>query len=124
MIELAITLKGTGYDSWTLSLAAGEKHDTTVTYDRKHKILTFDRTHSGVHWNLVHSRSMYVTGKEEELSLRILLDRYTVEIFADGGAEVFSALLYTEAESDGIFFESDGEALMDVTAREIVLEEK
>ena len=124
MIELAITLKGTDYDSWTLSLAAGEKHDTTVTYDRKHKILTFDRTHSGVHWNLVHSRSMYVTGKEEELSLRILLDRYTVEIFADGGAEVFSALLYTEVESDGIFFESDGEALMDVTAREIVLEEK
>ena len=31
------------------------------------------------------------TGEEEELSLRILLDRYTVEIFADGGAEVFSA---------------------------------
>ena len=61
---------------------------------------------------------------EEELSLRILMDRYTVEIFAEGGAKVFSALIYTENEAEGIFFESDGKAVMDVTAKEIVLEEK
>ena len=47
-----------------------------------------------------------------------------MEIFAEGGAKVFSALIYTENEAEGIFFESDGEAVMDVTAKEIVLEEK
>ena len=80
-------------------------------------------SYSGVHWNIVHNRSMAVKA-EEELSLRILMDRYTVEIFAEGGAKVFSALIYTENEAEGIFFESDGEAVMDVTAKEIVLEEK
>ena len=59
-------------------LAAGEKHYSTITYDRKAEVLTFDRTYSGVHWNIVHNRSMAVKA-EEELSLRILMDRYTVE---------------------------------------------
>lgn len=61
---------------------------------------------------------------EEELFSSDSVDRYTVEIFAEGGAKVFSALIYTENEAEGIFFESDGEAVMDVTAKEIVLEEK
>ena len=123
MIDLSVTVKGKAYDKWTLYLAAGENHYSTITYDRKAEVLTFDRTYSGVHWNIVHNRSMAVKA-EEELSLRILMDRYTVEIFAEGGAKVFSALIYTENEAEGIFFESDGEAVMDVTAKEIVLEEK
>ena len=79
MIDLSVTVKGKAYDKWTLYLAAGEKHYSTITYDRKAEVLTFDRTYSGVHWNIVHNRSMAVKA-EEELSLRILMDRYTVEI--------------------------------------------
>ena len=88
MIDLSVMAKGKAYDKWTLYLAAGEKHYSTITYDRKAEVLTFDRTYSGVHWNIVHNRSMAVKA-EEELSLRILMDRYTVEIFAEGGAKVF-----------------------------------
>ena len=69
MIDLSVTVKGKAYDKWTLYLAAGEKHYSTITYDRKAEVLTFDRTYSGVHWNIVHNRSMAVKAEEELLSL-------------------------------------------------------
>ena len=51
----------------------------------------------------------------EVLKLRILLDKYSVEVFANDGEKVMSSLFYTPMEADGIVFDCEGEARISVT---------
>ena len=51
---------------------------------------------------------------KEVLKLRILLDKYSVEIFANDGEKVMSSLFYTPMEADNIVFDSDGTAQINI----------
>ena len=51
-----------------------------------------------------------------KLNLRILLDRYSSEIFVNGGEQVLTMTYYSPGEADRITFEACGKACMDVTA--------
>ena len=48
------------------------------------------------------------------LKLRILLDKYSVEIFANDGEKVMSSLFYTPLKADIILFDSDGTAQINI----------
>ncbi|MBQ0059195.1 MAG: GH32 C-terminal domain-containing protein, partial [Lachnospiraceae bacterium] len=48
------------------------------------------------------------------LKLRLILDRYSVEIFANDGEQAASFVLYTPLEADGISFHARGSAKLDV----------
>lgn len=48
------------------------------------------------------------------LKLRILLDKYSVEVFANDGEKVMSSLFYTPLEADDIVFDSDGTACINI----------
>ena len=67
------------------------------------------------------ARSMYVSAPEDVLKLRILIDRYSVEIFANDGEQAMTSLIYTPQEAAGVTFESDGTAVLDVEKYEIVV---
>lgn len=49
-----------------------------------------------------------------ELKVRLILDRFSVEVFINDGEQVMSAVMYTEQEADGISFFADGTVNMDV----------
>lgn len=49
-----------------------------------------------------------------ELKLRIILDRFSVEVFVNGGEQVLSATMYTDQAAEGISFYADGTVNMDV----------
>ena len=51
---------------------------------------------------------------KEVLKLRILLDKYSVEIFANDREKVMSSLFYTPMEADNIVFDSDGTAQINI----------
>ena len=38
----------------------------------------------------------------EKLSLRILMDKFTLEVFVNGGEQAMSTLIYTRLQADGI----------------------
>ena len=48
------------------------------------------------------------------LKLRMILDRFSVEIFVNDGEQVMSATIQTAPEADGISFFADGEVKMDI----------
>ena len=52
--------------------------------------------------------------------MRVILDRFSAEIFVNDGEQVLSAVLYTEQEAEGISFAADGAVRMDVTKYELV----
>lgn len=122
ILDMELVLKGNEYASFRLKLAADEKHYSEIIYDRKNEILTFDRTHSGLTKDATTARSMRVESKNNELSLRILLDRFSVEIFVNGGEQAMTSLVFTPEAANEISFESKDKAYMDIVKYDIVVE--
>ena len=57
----------------------------------------------------------------ECLKLRLILDRYSAEIFINDGANVMTAALYTELSAEEISFSCDGTAIMDIVKYDITV---
>ena len=54
-----------------------------------------------------------------DLNLRILLDRYSAEVFIEDGRKVMTATMYTIESADRITFHADGAVKIDVTKYEL-----
>ena len=48
------------------------------------------------------------------MKLRIILDRFSAEVFVNDGEQVLTITFYTDQSADGISFFADGEAVIDV----------
>ena len=88
-----------------LFLAAND--DATVysklSYDVEKTLLTFDRSHSESGISGLNQRSMSVELVDGQLSLQIFLDRYSLEIFAQGGSKTMTHTIYTEIKHEHFF---------------------
>ncbi len=78
-----------------------------------------DRKFSGSRRAIIHQRRCLVRDRGGEIKLRIILDRYSAEIFVNDGEQVLSATIYTDLQADGISFFADGIVSMDVVKYEI-----
>lgn len=114
-IDMEIQLTGDTYQKYKIKLAAGDSRYSEIIYNRKEKVLTFDRTYSGLKRDVTSMRSMYVEEENGMLSLRVLVDKYSVEIFVNNGEQVMTSLIYTPLSENSISFSSDGEACMNIT---------
>lgn len=54
------------------------------------------------------------------MKLRIILDRFSVEVFVNDGEQTLSAVLYTDQEADGTSFLADGTADMDIVKYDLI----
>ena len=108
--DLTVTVAPDGelYRSFTIKMAADGEHYTSLTYDTYMSQLTIDRSHAGSHCDFVHSRSCEVRRQDGALKLRILLDKNSIEVFANDGEQVMTVWLYTPQSADGISFAADG----------------
>ncbi len=77
-------------------------------------MLKIDRKFSGSRRASIHQRRCLVRGERDGLRLRIILDRYSAEIFVNDGEQVITATLYTELEADQITFYAEGDVELDV----------
>lgn len=65
---------------------------TTVSYDVNQGTLTTDRTYSGQRKDMICSRTMYVDQKDGCIRLRVLLDKYALELFVNDGEQAMTSL--------------------------------
>ena len=54
--------------------------------------------------------------------MRVILDRFSVEVFVNDGEQVMTATMYTDQSADGISFFADGVVNMDVVKYDLVSE--
>ena len=113
-LDMKIALRCRGDGTFTLKFAQDGHRFTALCFQSGPNLLTLDRTHSGFPCNLVHRRTVPVRDRAGELELRLILDRFSVEVFVNGGEQVLSATLYTPQEADGISFHAQGRAEMDL----------
>ena len=103
-IDLSVELAGGDYEEFTIEFAANSRYHTSVTYDAQRQEIIYDRTYSGITRDIACIRKMKIKNPKDTLLLRILLDRYSAEIFVNDGEEVFSANMFTSPDADGIRF--------------------
>lgn len=110
---LDLTLRLQAQDGpFTLKFAQDNSHFTAFTFQPDRSLLTLDRSHSGLPKGHALSRTIPVRSREGLLELRLILDRFSVEAFVNGGEQTLSATLYTPQEATGISFQAQGKAVI------------
>lgn len=87
---------------------------TAISFRPHESLLKVDRKFSGSRRAYIHQRRSLVRVKDGDLKLRIILDRFSAEIFVNDGEQVLTITFYTDQSADHISFFADGEAVMDV----------
>ncbi len=91
-----------------------------VCYDPYEAVVEIDRRYSGTRVDAVHQRSCNVRQSGGRLRLRLILDRFSAEVFVNDGEQVLSMALYADTESDGIRFLASGEAKVSAVLHELL----
>ena len=102
------------YRKFAVRFAQNEEYLTSLSFRPYESVLKIDRKFSGSRRALIHQRRCKVSSREEELKLRIILDRFSAEVFVNDGEQVMTATFYTDPAADGISFFADGRVQMDV----------
>ena len=78
-----------------------------------------DRKFSGSRKVVIHQRRK-VRHEGGRVKLRVILDRFSAEIFVNDGEQVLSLVLYTVQEAEDISFIAEGTVKLDVVKYDLV----
>lgn len=121
-IDMTIEIQEGGYEKFWIQLAKNESFYSEIVYDAKKGTVSFDRNYSGLRRDFICRRSMNVEGRNGKIKLRVLMDKYTVELFVNDGAQAMTSLIYTPLDADKILFNADGTAYIDIVKHDVVVE--
>ncbi len=102
------------FDRFVISIAADEKYHTDIVLRPKENIAKIDRKFSGSRRAIVNQRRAYIPWKNDTIKLRIIMDRYSMEVFFEDGAYVMTASLPTDVSCDGIYFNTNKDAILNI----------
>lgn len=116
VIDMTLTVRPVdkGVNWFKISVAKDGDKETTICYDAARKVIRIDRTKSGLRNDIVSVREFYVDPTREDIKMRILMDRHSVELFVNDGEQAASTIIYTPQTAEAITFDTDGTAVMDV----------
>lgn len=124
IIDMTLNIRpvpGDLYNCFQVNLAKDEECVTTLRYQPDTSILKIDRTYSGCSADVVHTRSLMVRHCDGALKLRILMDRYSIEVFVNDGEQAVSTAIFTRQTACAISFEAVGSVILDVEKYDIQL---
>lgn len=104
------------YHVFEIRFAENASFHTSLSFRPRESVLKIDRKFSGSRRAIIHQRRTLVpdTG-DGKIRLRIILDRFSAEVFVNDGYQVMSVAIYTEVSADGISFFADGGARISIT---------
>ena len=107
------------YRKFAIRFAQDEEHHSAVSFRPHESILKIDRKFSGSRRAIIHQRRSLVSHDAGRLRLRVILDRFSVEIFVGDGEQVLTATVDTPQQAEGISFYADGDVVLDVVKYDI-----
>ena len=107
--ELVLTIDATASKKFSIALRASDIEQTVLTYNLN-GTFKLDRTNSGEPINFQSVREIQ-TEPCDKLKLHIFIDRSSIEVFINDGAEVLSARIYPKRTSQKIIFLPEDELL-------------
>ena len=97
----------------------GRRHYTSLRYHPHESELELDRSYSGSRIAMVHKRSCKVQDNGGSLKLRVVIDRFSAEVFVNDGEQVMSITFKTDLKAEKISFVADGVVKIDILKYEI-----
>ena len=117
-VDITITLRPADekniYKKFAVWFGKDEKHHTAISFRPYESILKIDRKFSGSRRAIIHQRRCQVPQNKGYITFRMILDRFSVEIFINHGEQTITATMPTDLSADGFKFFADGEVLMDI----------
>ena len=102
------------FKKFAVRFAQDDIYHTAVSFRPHESIVKVDRKFSGSRRAIIHQRRCLVNTEDGKLKLRIILDRFSAEVFINDGEQVMTITFYTDQSADGISFYADGKAVIDV----------
>ena len=118
-LELEIEPVGPLFNRFAVRLAQNELYHTTVSFRPHESVLKIDRKFSGSRRAIIHQRRAKVRHDNGRLKLRLILDRFSAEVFVNDGEQVLSATVSTELSAQGISFFADGAVRISVLSYQL-----
>jgi len=103
------------FQKFAVHFAKDGRYHTGVSYRPAELVLKVDRKFSGSRRAIIHQRRAHVEPVDGVLKLRIILDRFSAEVFVNDGEKVMTITLFTDTRAKHITFNVDGEAEFNVT---------
>lgn len=124
-IELTVRPKDKDkvFHKFAIRFAQNEKYRTSLSFRPQESILKIDRKFSGSRRAYIHQRRCLIADKGGELKMRLILDKFSAEVFVNDGEQVMTATILTDISADGISFFSDGGAIIDVIKYDLFAKE-
>ena len=117
-VDLTVTIRpgdpDNVYKKFSVWFGKNDRFHTALSFRPYESILKIDRKFSGSRRAVIHQRRCKVPDHGGELTFRMILDRFSVEIFVNQGEQTLSATMFTEQEADGFRFYADGKVSLDV----------
>lgn len=108
------------YRKFAVRFAQDDTYQTSVSFRPYESIVKIDRKFSGSRRAIIHQRRCLVNSQDGSIRMRIILDKFSAEIFVNDGEHVLTATMYTDLAADGISFYADGDVVMDVVKYELI----
>ena len=122
-LEVQIEPDGAPYHRFAVRLARGDGFYTEISYRPRESVVELDRRFSGSRRATLHQRQAGIDRDGGRLRLRLILDRFSVEVFINDGVKVMSATIDTPLSARDIAFLADGKARFSATCYPLALEE-
>lgn len=119
--NLDITLDGKDDYEFEMRIAADDTYYSMIKYDKKEQLLTFDRQNSGVRKDAAHIRCMKVLSNHQIVKLRVVMDRYSAELFVNDGEQAMTSIIRTPFEIDGVYLKARGDVKVSIIKHDICL---
>lgn len=118
-LDMTVELSGEEYNNFTVEMACDDEYSTAFTYNRVAGVLEIDRTCCGVTKDVVCVRKIKIADTDRKLKLRFIMDRQSIELFINDGQQVATTAICTPLQADGICFNCDGNAVVDIEKYDI-----
>ena len=118
-LEVEVEPAGEEYDRFAVRFAKNDEYNTGVSFRPHESVLKIDRKFSGSRRAIIHQRRAKVAHQNGRIKLRLILDRFSAEVFVNDGEKVLTATIYTDLAADGITFFADGKLSIRVTKYEL-----
>ena len=102
-----------------IKLAKNESHESRIILDSRKGTVKLDRTKSGVRFSSLSTREFSI-GAFKDIKLRIVFDKYALEVFVNDGRHAAAMKIDTPLEASGITFGSDIPVFMDVVKNDFI----
>ena len=113
-LELELEPDGPIFNRFAIRFAKNEIYQTTVSFRPHESVLKIDRKFSGSRRAIIHQRRAKVRHDNGKLKFRLILDRYSCEVFVNDGEKVLSMTVSTDLSAQEISFFADGKARFNV----------